>query len=168
MLDLLVPGLMIVLCVYAMAKKQAVYPALLSGGLDGLKLLVSIAPALVMLLTAVHMLRASGAIDLMTDFLRPAARRVGIPPETLPLVLLRPFSGSAALAVGADLMAVYGVDSLIGRTAAVMLGSTETTFYTISVYFGAVGVKKTRYAIPAALIADLTGFLMAALTVRIL
>lgn len=168
MLDLLVPGLMIVLCIYAMAKKQAVYPALLSGGLDGLKLLVSIAPALVMLLTAVHMLRASGAIDLMTNFLRPAARRIGIPPETLPLVLLRPFSGSAALAVGADLMAVYGVDSLIGRTAAVMLGSTETTFYTISVYFGAVGVKKTRYAIPAALIADLTGFLMAALTVRIL
>lgn len=168
MLDLLVPGLMIVLCVYAMAKKQAVYPALLSGGLDGLKLLVSIAPALVMLLTAVHMLRASGAIELMTDFLRPAARRIGIPPETLPLVLLRPFSGSAALAVGADLMAVYGADSLIGRTAAVMLGSTETTFYTISVYFGAVGVKKTRYAIPAALIADLTGFLMAALTVRIL
>ena len=168
MLDLLVPGLMIVLCIYAMAKKQAVYPALLSGGLDGLKLLVSIAPALVMLLTAVHMLRASGAIDLMTEFLRPAACRIGIPPETLPLVLLRPFSGSAALAVGADLMAVYGVDSLIGRTAAVMLGSTETTFYTISVYFGAVGVKKTRYAIPAALIADLTGFLMAALTVRIL
>ncbi len=168
MLDLLVPGLMIVLCIYAMAKKQAVYPALLSGGLDGLKLLVSIAPALVMLLTAVHMLRASGAIDLMTEFLRPAACRIGIPPETLPLVLLRPFSGSAALAVGADLMAVYGADSLIGRTAAVMLGSTETTFYTISVYFGAVGVKKTRYAIPAALIADLTGFLMAALTVRIL
>ena len=168
MLDLLVPGLMIVLCIYAMAKKQAVYPALLSGGLDGLKLLVSIAPALVMLLTAVHMLRASGAIDLMTEFLRPAACRIGIPPETLPLVLLRPFSGSAALAVGADLMAVYGVDSLIGRTAAVMLGSTETTFYTISVYFGAAGVKKTRYAIPAALIADLTGFLMAALTVRIL
>lgn len=168
MLDLLVPGLMIVLCIYAMAKKQAVYPTLLSGGLDGLKLLVSIAPALVMLLTAVHMLRASGAIDLMTGFLRPAACRIGIPPETLPLVLLRPFSGSAALAVGADLMAVYGADSLIGRTAAVMLGSTETTFYTISVYFGAVGVKKTRYAIPAALIADLTGFLMAALTVRIL
>ena len=168
MLDLLVPGLMIVLCIYAMAKKQAVYPALLSGGLDGLKLLVSIAPALVMLLTAVHMLRASGAIELMTNFLRPAACRIGIPPETLPLVLLRPFSGSAALAVGADLMAVYGADSLIGRPAAVMLGSTETTFYTISVYFGAADVRKTRYAIPAALIADLTGFLMAALTVRIL
>lgn len=167
MLDLLVPTLMIVVCVCAAVKKQEVYPALLHGGLDGLKLLVSVAPALVMLLTAVYMLRASGAIDLLTDLLRPAARWIGIPPETLPLVLLRPFSGSAALAVGADLMAVYGVDSLVGRTAAVMLGSTETTFYTISVYFGAVGVKKTRYAVPAALVADLTGFLMASLTARI-
>ena len=83
------------------------------------------------------------------------------------LVLIRPISGSAALAVGADLMAQYGPDSLIGRTAAVMLGSTETTFYTISVYFGAAGIKKTRYAIPAALFADLTGFCMASWTVRL-
>lgn len=168
MLDLLVPVLMILVSVCAMAKKQEVYPALLQGGLDGLRLLLSIAPALVMLLTAVHMLRASGAIGLLTELLRPAARWAGIPPETLPLVLLRPFSGSAALAVGADLMAVYGPDSLIGRTAAVMLGSTETTFYTISVYFGAAGIKRTRYAIPAALIADLTGFLMASLTARLI
>ncbi len=168
MLDLLVPVLMILVSVCAMAKKQEVYPALLQGGLDGLRLLLSIAPALVMLLTAVHMLRASGAIGLLTELLRPAARWTGIPPETLPLVLLRPFSGSAALAVGADLMAVYGPDSLIGRTAAVMLGSTETTFYTISVYFGAAGIKRTRYAIPAALIADLTGFLMASLTARLI
>ena len=82
------------------------------------------------------------------------------------LVLIRPISGSAALAVGSELMAQYGPDSLIGRTAAIMLGSTETTFYTISVYFGAVGIKKTRYAIPAALIADLTGFIAASLTAR--
>lgn len=167
MLDLLIPLLMIFTAAAALAKKQDVYGALLQGGLEGLKLLVSIVPALVMLLTAVHMLRASGAIDLLTRLLRPAANCVGLPPETLPLVLLRPFSGSAALAVGADLMAVYGVDSRIGRTAAIMLGSTETTFYTISVYFGAAGIKKTRYAIPAALTADLTGFLLAALTARI-
>jgi spore maturation protein B len=83
------------------------------------------------------------------------------------LVLIRPISGSAALAVGADLMAQYGPDSAIGRTVAVMLGSTETTFYTISVYFGAVGIRKTRYAVPAALIADLVGFIMASLTVRL-
>ena len=92
----------------------------------------------------------------------------GIPPETAPLVLIRPFSGSAALAVGSDLMATYGVDSRIGRTAAVMLGSTETTFYTISVYFGAAGIRDPRHTVPAALIADLTGFAVAALTVRLL
>lgn len=166
-LDLLIPLLMIIIAVFALAKKQDVYSALLDGGLDGLKLLLSIAPALVVLLTAVYMLRASGAIDLLTRLLAPVSRVFGIPAETLPLVLLRPFSGSAALAVGADLMAVYGVDSPIGRTAAVMLGSTETTFYTISVYFGAAGVKKTRYAIPAALIADLTGFVAASLTAQL-
>lgn len=168
MLDLLIPALMIVISVIALAKKQDVYSALLDGGLDGLKLLLSIAPALVMLLTAVHMLRASGAVTLLTAWLTPVSSLLGIPAETLPLVLLRPFSGSAALAVGADLMGVYGADSLIGRTAAVMLGSTETTFYTISVYFGAAGIKRTRYAVPAALIADLTGFLMASLTAKIL
>lgn len=167
MLELLIPLLMIIIAVFALAKKQDVYSALLDGGLDGLKLLLSIAPALVVLLTAVYMLRASGAIDLLTRLLAPVSRVFGIPAETLPLVLLRPFSGSAALAVGADLMAVYGVDSLIGRTAAVMLGSTETTFYTISVYFGAAGVKKMRYAIPAALIADLTGFVAASLTAQL-
>ncbi len=167
MLDLLIPLIMICVAVFALAKRQDVYAALLEGGLEGIKLLLSIAPALVILLTAVYMLRASGGIDLLVRLLAPVSRFVGIPAETLPLVLLRPFSGSAALAVGADLMGVYGVDSLIGRTAAVMLGSTETTFYTISVYFGAAGVKKTRYAIPAALIADLTGFVAASLTARL-
>lgn len=167
MTDLLVPLLMIAIAVFALAKRQDVYPALLAGGAEGLRLLASIAPALVMLLTAVRMLEASGALAMLTRFLTPMARLFGIPPETLPLALLRPFSGSAALAVGAELMRVHGVDSLIGRTAAVMLGSTETTFYTISVYFGAVGVKKTRYTVPAALLADLTGFAMAALTVRL-
>lgn len=166
MLDLLIPGLMIATACAALAKRQDVYGALLEGGLDGLKLLVTIVPALVVLLTAVHMLRASGAIELLTKWLSPVAAAVGIPAETLPLVLLRPISGSAALAVGADLMAVHGPDSLIGRTAAVMLGSTETTFYTISVYFGAAGVKKTRYTIPAALIADVTGFLVASFCAR--
>lgn len=168
MSDLLIPALMIVISVIALAKKQDIYAALTDGGLDGLKLLASIAPSLVMLLTAVHMLRASGAIGLLTKWLAPVSAFFGIPVETLPLILLRPFSGSAALAVGADLIGFYGADSLIGRTAAIMLGSTETTFYTISVYFGAAGIKKTRYAVPAALIADLTGFLMASLTAKII
>ncbi len=168
MLDLLIPIFMLAVSLYALAKKQDVYSALLAGGREGLKLVFQIAPALVMLLTAVHMLRSSGAIDFLSKHLAPVTEFCGIPAQTLPLVLVRPFSGSAALAVGADLMQTYGVDSPIGRTAAVMLGSTETTFYTISVYFGSVGIKKTRYAIPAALIADLTGFLMASLTAKIL
>jgi spore maturation protein B len=112
------------------------------------------------------MLRASGAMEILCAACAPVLRLIGIPPETVMLVLIRPISGSAALAVGTQLMADYGVDSPIGRTAAIMLGSTETTFYTISVYFGAVGIKRTRYAVPAALIADLTGFVMASLTAR--
>ena len=166
MVDLIVPGIMLGVSVYALGKRVDVYGGLLSGGLEGLKLLATIAPALVMLLSAVHMLRASGAMGYLSRWLEPAAAFFRIPVETLPLMLLRPFSGSAALAVGADLMGVYGVDSLVGRTAAIMLGSTETTFYTISVYFGAAGIKKTRYAIPAALIADFTGFFVASLTAR--
>lgn len=168
MLDLLVPLLLLFTAVFALAKKQELYPALLEGGREGLKLMVQIAPALVLLLTAVHMLRASGAMELMGRFLAPVTRCLGIPSETLPLLLIRPFSGSGALAVAADLMQTYGVESRIGRTAAVMIGSTETTFYTISVYFGSVGIRKTRYAVPAALLADLTGFVTAALTARFL
>ena len=113
------------------------------------------------------MLRASGAIELLGQVFSPVFTRLGIPRETAILVLVRPFSGSAALAVGAELMAQYGVDSAVGRTAAIMLGSTETTFYTISVYFGAAGIRKTRYTVPAALFADLTGFCMASLTARL-
>ncbi len=167
MVDYLIPLLMFSVALAALAKRRDVYPALLAGGADGLRLLAAIVPALVVLLSAVSMLRASGAVEVLTRFLTPVANAVGLPAETLPLVLLRPFSGSAALAVGAELMQTYGADSLIGRTAAIMLGSTETTFYTISVYFGAAGIRKTRYTIPAALVADLTGFLVAALTAKL-
>lgn len=164
----LIPGLLLLAACAALRRKQDVYGALLEGGQKGLRLTASILPALVMLLTGVELLRQSGALDALTRLLAPAAKLVGIPAETLPLMLIRPFSGSGALAVGADLMGTYGPESRIGRTAAVMLGSTETTFYTISVYFGAAGIKRTRYAVPAALIADLTGFAAAALFARIL
>ena len=166
MTDYLVALIMLAAALLTLRKKENAYDLLLQGGAEGLRLLLTIAPALVVLLTAVHMLRASGAVDLLSACLAPVFDFAGIPPETAMLVLIRPISGSAALAAGAELMTRYGVDSEIGRTVAVMLGSTETTFYTISVYFGAVGIKKTRYAIPAALIADLTGFIMASLTVR--
>lgn len=167
MSDYVVPCILLLSSLLALHRKENTYDLLVSGAADGLKLLFSIIPALVMLLTAVTMLRASGAMEQIGNFLAPVFRFVGIPPETAMLVLVRPFSGSAALAVGADLMRQYGPDSLVGRTAAVMLGSTETTFYTISVYFGAAGIRKTRYTIPAALIADLTGFLVASWCVRL-
>ena len=168
MIDYLIPVLLLSACLVALRKKENTYDLLLSGGADGLKLLVHLIPSLILLLTAVSMLRASGAVEAISSFTAPVFSLFGIPPETAILVMIRPISGSAALAVGTDLMAHYGVDSQIGRTVAVMLGSTETTFYTISVYFGAAGIQKTRYTIPAALIADLTGFLVASFTVRFL
>ena len=167
MTDYIVPVLLFAACAVALRKKENPYSLLLEGGSEGLKLLVTLVPTLILLLTAVTMLRASGAVEIISSFFAPVFHFFGIPPETAILVLLRPISGSAALAVGIELMAEYGVDSLIGRTVAVMLGSTETTFYTISVYFGAAGIQKTRYTVPAALMADFTGFFMAALTVKI-
>ena len=166
MMDYLIPVILLLASALALRKKENTYDLLLQGASEGLSLLLSILPALILLLTAVHMLRASGAAELLSGILAPVFSLFGIPPETALLVLIRPISGSAALAIGAELMTEYGVDSLVGRTAAVMLGSTETTFYTISVYFGAAGIKKTGYTIPAALFADLAGFVMASLTVR--
>ena len=166
MIDYIVPMIILVTSLVALRKKENTYDLMLTGAGEGLKLLITILPALILLLTAVSMLRISGAVELLSGMLSPVFRFFGIPPETAILVLVRPISGSAALAVGTDLMAQYGVDSQIGRTAAVMLGSTETTFYTISVYFGAAGIQKTRYTIPAALFADLVGFTMASWSVR--
>ena len=166
MTDYLVPGLLLLSSLLVLRKRESAYDLLLEGAAEGLSLLKSILPALILLLTAVHMLRASGAAELLSRVLSPLFSLFGIPPETALLVLIRPISGSAALAVGAELMEEYGVDSPVGRTAAVMLGSTETTFYTISVYFGAAGIQKTRYTLPAALFADFVGFTMASLTVR--
>ena len=166
MTDYLVPLLLFFTCALALRKKEDAYGLMLEGAQEGLRLVISLIPTLVLLLTAVTMLRASGGIQLLSNWCAPAFRFFGIPPECAMLVLIRPISGSAALAVGAELMGNYGVDSLIGRTAAVMLGSTETTFYTISVYFGAAGIKRTRYTVLAALLADFAGFFMASAAVR--
>ena len=168
MTDYLIPAILLLAACGVLRRKENAYDLMLQGAAEGLKLLLSLIPALILLLTTVHMLRASGAVEIFSHWMTPLFSVFGIPPETAMLVLIRPISGSAALAVGAELMAQYGVDSQIGRTVAVMLGSTETTFYTISVYFGAAGIRKTRYTIPAALIADFTGFFMASLTVRLL
>ncbi len=167
MTDYIVPLILLFTSLAALHRRENAYDILLQGAAEGLRLLLTIAPSLILLLTAVSMLRVSGAVEALSGLLAPLFSLFGIPPETAILVLVRPISGSAALAVGADLMKQYGVDSAVGRTAAVMLGSTETTFYTISVYFGAAGIRKTRYTLPAALFADFVGFFTASLTVRL-
>lgn len=165
--EYIVPLLLAAAAMAALRKKENTYDLLTTGAADGLKMMLTITPALVVLLSAVSMLRTCGAIEAAAQVLSPVLRLLGIPPETVLLMLIRPISGSAALAVGAELIAAHGPDSLVGRTAAVMLGSTETTFYTISVYFGAWGIKRTRYAVPAALVADLVGFAAASWSVRL-
>ena len=162
-----IPCLLAGVALYALTRRVDVYAALTQGAGEGLAVVAKILPALVGLLTAVHMLRASGLLDWLAQALSPVLHLLGIPPETVGLMLVRPISGSAALGVGSELISTYGPDSTIGRTAAVMLGSTETTFYTIAVYFGATGIRKSRYAVPAALCADAAGFFFAALTVRL-
>lgn len=166
-LTMLVPAIMAFTALYGLWRKVDVYDALCRGAASGLKTALGILPALVGLLTAVSMLRASGALELLSILLQPLLALLGLPGELLPLMLVRPISGSAALGVGAELISSYGPDSQLGRIAAVMLGSTETTFYTIAVYFGAAGISRSRYSIPAALCADFTGFLAAAWTVRL-
>lgn len=164
----LVPLLLAFTALFGMGRRVNVYDALTRGAEEGLTILLRILPSLVGLMTAVYMLRASGMMELLEGLLAPVLVRQGIPPETAAMLFIRPVSGSGALAIGSELMAAHGPDSYIGRVTAVMLGSTETTFYTIAVYFGSAGIHRTRYAIPAALIADLTGFAAAAFAVRLL
>ena len=164
---MLVPLIMAAVALYGMARRVDVYDALVQGAGEGLGVLSRIVPPLIGLLTTVYMLRASGALELAAQALSPVLSLLGIPPETVGLLLVRPVSGSAALGVGAELITAYGPDSTIGRTAAVMLGSTETTFYTIAVYYGAAKVHRTRYTIPAALCADVAGFIASAWAVRV-
>ena len=156
--DLIIPLLLAGAAACGTGRRVNVYAALTRGAEDGLTVLLHVIPALVGLLTAVSMFRASGAMDALARLCAPVLNLLGIPAETVPLML----------AVASYLMASHGPDSYIGRVAAVMLGSTETTFYTIAVYFGSAGIVRTRHTVPAALAADLTGFLTAALTVRLL
>ena len=167
MTQLLVPCVLAGTALYGTLRRVDVYGALVQGAGQGLETLTRIAPALICLLTAVSMVRASDLLQALASWLSPVLGRLGLPPELLPLMLVRPISGSAALGVGADLINTYGPDSDLGRMAAVMLGSTETTFYTIAVYFSAAGITRTRYALPAALCADAAGFLASAWAVGV-
>ncbi len=159
--------LMASLCLAGLVRGVDVYEALLEGARKGLRVIVALLPPLLALFPALYLLRASGLTELLGAWLAPLFSRLGVPEETALLLLLRPLSGSAAMAAASELIAQYGADSLTGRTAAVMLGSSETTLYVTAVYFSAAGVKKSRWAIPAALCADLVCFLSSAWLCRL-
>lgn len=166
--DWVIPCVLCGIFLGALCRGVDVFECFLRGAREGLQTALRITPALVALLTAVAMFRASGCLSVLTQAVRPFADRVGFPAEVVPLALMRPVTGSGALALFNEILQAYGPDSFIGRVASVLQGSTETTFYTIAVYYGAISVRKSRHTLPAALTADFTGFALSVLTVRLL
>jgi spore maturation protein B len=160
---LAIPVMILVFIGYGYVKKVRVYEVFVEGAKEGFDVGVKIIPYLVAMLMAIGMFRASGALDFLTWAVSPITNLIGMAPELLPMALMRPLSGSGSLGVMTELMNTHGVDSLIGFTASTMYGSTETTFYVVAVYFGAVGIRKTRYAITAGLMADAAGLITAVL-----
>lgn len=153
---------------YAAIKKINVFDAFIDGAKQGFDTSINLMPYLIAIMVAIGMLRASGFFELLHVLLAPFLRAIGMPAELLPLALIRPFSGSASMGVMAEVIHEYGGNSFIAKTAATMMGSTETTFYVIAVYFGAVNIKRTRHAIPAGLLADLAGVIATILICRYL
>jgi len=165
--DWAIPILMFVIPVLAFSKKIKVYEVFIDGAKEGFEVAVKIIPYLVAILVAIGMFRASGAMDIFVRLISPITDFIGLPAESLPAALMRPLSGSGTLGIATELMVQHGPDSFIGRLVSTFYGSTETTFYVIAVYFGAVGVKKTRHAVPAGLIGDLAGLLAALFICRL-
>jgi spore maturation protein B len=163
-----IPLMLVGFPLYGLYKRVPVFEAFVEGAKEGFSVAVRIIPYLVAILFAIGMFRASGAMDFMADALRPVLALVGFPAEVLPMAIIRPLTGSGSAGVVAEMIQVYGEDSLLVKMAAVMFGSTETTFYVVAVYFGAVNIKRTRHAVPAGLTADLAAMLFAVWTVRLL
>ena len=164
----IMPLMITTIIISGLYRRIPVFDCFLEGARDGLKTSVSILPALVGLMTSVAMLRASGAIDILSNISAPLLDTLNFPKELVSLALMRPVSGSGSLAIVNDLINTHGADSFIGRCASVMMGSTETTFYTIAIYFGCVGVKNTRYTLKAALLSDCVGIITSICAVRLL
>lgn len=164
----LIPGLFLLVVLYALWKKTDVFSAFLQGAVQGLIDTVEIFPALLALMTAISVFKASGALEILSYGIGPLFAAVGLPKEVYPLALLRPLSGSGALVIFQDILSTCGADSFAGQVASTMMGSTETTFYTIAMYLGAAKITKTRYCVPAALAADISGMIMSAVAVRLL
>lgn len=162
-----IPVVMTIIIGTGVIKRLPVFELFLKGARQGIASVFKIIPSILALVCAVTMLRSSGLLDALIGLASPLLEPLGFPPELAPLALLRPVSGSGSLAVLNDIYKNYGADSFIGKAASVMMGSTETTFYAIAVYFGSVGISKTRHTVPCALMADFTGMVMAVLSSRL-
>ena len=167
-----VPVVIIIIVIYGIADKKKVYDIFVEGATEGMSIVIKIFPTLLGIFLAVGVLRSSGLLEIITRavsiFTNRYTNRVGFPSEVMPLAMLRPISGSASLAVATDIMKTYGVDSKIGLITSTIMGSTETTFYTIAIYTGSIGVKKIRFVLVAALIADFVGMLTSAIVWNII
>jgi len=156
-----IPFLLFIIPILAIKNKVKVYEVFIDGAKGGFEVAIKIIPYLVAILVAIGMFRASGAMDIFVRIISPFTDLIGMPAEALPAALMRPLSGSGTLGIATEVMKEHGPDSFIGRLVSTFFGSTETTFYVIAVYFGAVGIKKTRHSVPAGLIGDLAGLLAA-------
>jgi spore maturation protein B len=163
----LIPFIIGFILLYGTMKKVPTYETFVEGGKEGIQIAFSIIPYLVGMMVAIGIFRASGALEFFVGLLKPLLLKVGIPPEIIPLALIRPISGNAALGMMTDLISTHGPDSYIGRLASVIQGSTDTTMYVLTVYFGAVGVKKMGDALKVGLLADLAGFIVAVIVVTL-
>ncbi|MFD2445906.1 spore maturation protein [Bacillus sp. CGMCC 1.16607] len=163
----IIPFIIGFILIYGTIKKVPTYESFVDGGKEGIKIAVSIIPFLVGMLVAISVFRASGALEFLMNWLRPSLIALGLPPEIVPLAIIRPLSGTAALGMTSDLIATHGPDSFLGRLASVLQGSTDTTFYVLTVYFGAVGIRKMGDALKVGLWADLVGILVAILVVTV-
>jgi spore maturation protein B len=156
-----IPTILLLILAAGMYREVKVYDVFVEGAKEGINTVLRIIPTLVGLMVAIGVFRASGALDLVVYAVKPITNLLKIPSETVPLVFLRPISGSASLALVSDLLKTYGPDSFIGRLASTLMGSTETIFYTLAIYFGSVGIKNIRFTLVAALIADLVSVIAA-------
>lgn len=154
-----IPVIMLLIIIYGLLEKNKVYDTFVEGAKEGIEVVVNIFPTLIGVFIAVGLLRSSGVLDLVIKFISPITNVLRIPSEIMPLALIRPISGSASTAVATNIMTSFGVDSKIGLIASTIMGSTETTFYTIAIYTACVGIKKIRFVLAAALIADIIGML---------
>ncbi|MCI8362202.1 MAG: spore maturation protein [Clostridia bacterium] len=152
-----IPIIMLIIIIYGLLEKNKVYDTFIEGAKEGIEIVFNIFPTLIGIFVAVGALRSSGILDLIINFISPLTNMLKIPSEIMPLALIRPISGSASTAVATDIMTNFGVDSKIGLIAATIMGSTETTLYTIAIYTSCVGIKKIRFVLAAALIADFVG-----------